>query len=121
MPHNRRNKGTKKQRQRVGNSIRQPQKPVRKRIGRLKTAKDVTRYIARCIKKAEQGGDSTAYYRQTVMASILLKAIETATFEERIARIEQAIQNQMEKQNELRGASIESGSGPSNRDASEFE
>jgi len=52
----------------------------------------VARYISRCIKKAEQGGeDSSAntYYKLVTMASILLKAIETATFEDRIARLEE--------------------------------
>ncbi len=111
----------KKKHLKARNRNQQLKKPTRKRIGKLKTAKDVVRYIARCIKKGEAGGDSTAYYRQVVMSSILLKAIETATFEDRIARIEDAVKKQMEKQNELGRTAFENRGGLGNRDASQFE
>ncbi len=62
----------------------------RKRIGRLKTSKDVAIYIARCIKKAEKGeGDANGHYKRVMMASMLLKAIEASDMESRIEALEQ--------------------------------
>ena len=68
------------------------QQTPRRRIGRLKTAKDVAHYIARCIKLSERGGDTegaNTYYKLCCMGSMLLKAIEVSTFEERIERLEE--------------------------------
>ena len=60
------------------------------RIGRLETAQDISRYIARCIKKAERGGEGDAlrWYGLTTMSAVLLKAIEASTFENRIRALE---------------------------------
>ena len=57
----------------------------------LKTAEDVRRFQARCIRRAMTGGgvgvnDS---YKLVTAASMLLKSIEVAGLEERIKRLEQ--------------------------------
>jgi hypothetical protein len=58
---------------------------------RLKNAKDAARYIASCIKRAERGGEGNELYKRVCMASILIKALEVATLEERMAQIEQLL------------------------------
>ena len=63
-------------------------KTPRKRIGRLKTAEDVRKYIARCIKSSENHGEVTDCYKKTMMASMLLKAVEVASIEERLTQLE---------------------------------
>jgi hypothetical protein len=67
---------------------REQKKKTNTRI-RLKTAKDVARYMARCIRRAEQGGDCGDSYKLVTMASMLLKAVEVASLEERIKDLEQ--------------------------------
>jgi hypothetical protein len=73
-------------------SITAPKNKPRKRIGRLKTAQDVAKYVARCIKLAERQGEGAEnkYYKQVMMASILLRAVEASSFEERISQLEKA-------------------------------
>ena len=63
----------------------------RKRIGKLQTAKDARRYIARCIRTAERENTSESvntHYKLVMMASMLVKAIEMADLEERITKLE---------------------------------
>lgn len=61
----------------------------RKRIGRLKTAQDVARFMAKCIKEAARGeGAGTKQYNMVNMASQLLKAIEVSELEGRISNLE---------------------------------
>ena len=64
-----------------------------KRIGRLKSASDVRAFIARCIRESarEGGTSSTVHYRNVMMATMLLKAIEVSAIEERINKLEQTI------------------------------
>lgn len=64
----------------------------KKRIGKLKTAKDVAKYIARCIRKTEQGGEDNRNYKLVMMASMLLKAIEISSLEDRIEKLEKTFQ-----------------------------
>jgi len=52
------------------------------------TAQDVRKYIARCIKSAENHGEVTECYKKTMMASMLLKAVEVASLEARIEQLE---------------------------------
>ena len=64
----------------------------RQRIGRLRTAQDVSKYIARSIKKAERtGGDGEVNirYKLVMMASILLKSLEVSDLEKRITKLEE--------------------------------
>lgn len=62
----------------------------RKRIGCLKTAQDVARYMARCIRRAERGeGEENRHYKLVMMATMLLKAVEASDLEERISKLEQ--------------------------------
>jgi hypothetical protein len=111
--------------QKKKNSNKQPpkaRKPSRKRIGPLRNAKDVARYMSRSIKRAERregGDDPNIYYKLVTMASMLLKAIEVSTFEDRIARIEKEIDKRTEKQNELGGPAFEDRGSPGNRNASD--
>lgn len=65
--------------------------PRRVRVGKLKSAQDVARYMARVIKRVEGGADGGQGYKLTMMASMLLKAIETSTLERRIERLESTI------------------------------
>jgi hypothetical protein len=58
------------------------------RVGKLKTVGDVAKYIARCIRRGEGGVDGTRMYRQVMMASILLRAIEISSLEERVEALE---------------------------------
>jgi hypothetical protein len=115
----------KKQQPKARKSNKQQQKPVRKRIGRLNTAEDVQKYISRCIKKAEcgRGDEVNTYYKLVTMSAVLIKAIETATFEKRITRIEEAIAKQTEKQNEYKpgGTPFEGGDSPQHRPPDELE
>lgn len=57
----------------------------------LKTAQDVQKFQARCIRRAMTGGDMPVNdsYKLCTMASMLLKSIEVASLEERIKRLEQ--------------------------------
>ena len=58
-----------------------------------KSASDVAKYIARCIKRTERGeGDGNTNYKLVMMASMLLKAIEGAELEKRIEKLERALQ-----------------------------
>jgi hypothetical protein len=66
-------------------------KPVKvspKRIGRLKSAQDVAKYIAKCIRRGEGGIDQNFMYKQVMMASMLLRAIEISSLEQRIEKLE---------------------------------
>jgi len=68
------------------------QKP-RKRIGRLKSAEDVARFMAKCIKEAARGeGTATKQYNMVNMASQLLRAIEVSELEKRLAVLERKVQ-----------------------------
>jgi hypothetical protein len=66
-------------------------KTQRQRIGRLKTAQDVAKYMARCIRRGEKGeGDAVnRYYKLTMMASMMLKAFEAGDMEQRIKTLEE--------------------------------
>lgn len=62
-------------------------KPHR-RIGRLNTAEDVKKFMAKCIKSAARGVVPRTQYNLVTMASQLLKAIEVANLEARIEQLE---------------------------------
>ena len=68
-------------------------KAKRLRLGRLESASDVAKYVARCIRDAhrEEGGNETKFYRRVLMASMLLKAVETASLERRINTLEKRL------------------------------
>jgi hypothetical protein len=68
------------------------QQQPRRRIGRLKTASDVARYIARTIKSVEKGEGENRAYKLVMMASLLLRALETSTIEARILALEERLQ-----------------------------
>ncbi len=74
----------------MSGSIQKTRQGVRRvRIGRLTTAADCKRLIARCIKRAAADKkDATNQYRLVNMTAILLKAIESSEFEERIESLE---------------------------------
>ena len=59
----------------------------------LRSASDVARYMARCIREGHKagGGDSVRWYRQAMIASLLLKALESSQLEERIVVLEQRL------------------------------
>ena len=63
----------------------------RQRIGRLKSAQDVAKYMARCIRRSEKGeGDVVnRYYKLVMMASMMLKAFEAGDLERRIEALEE--------------------------------
>lgn len=62
---------------------------VPKRVGKLKSAQDVRRYMARLMRRTEQRKlDVNRAYKLGCMASMLLKAIETTEIEERLAALE---------------------------------
>jgi hypothetical protein len=70
------------------------EKNKRKRIGRLKTASDIARYMARCIRRVErggEGGDSNENYKLVMMASVLVKTLEVSSLERRIQKLEEVI------------------------------
>ena len=66
-----------------------PQKRIRLP---LKTAQDVARFMARCIRTAAKGeggkGAENRAYKLVNMSSQLLKAIEVASLEQRLANLE---------------------------------
>ena len=64
-------------------------KPPRVRIP-LKTAGDVARYMARCVKEGHKstGGEGPKWYRQAMMCSLLVKALESASLEDRVKALE---------------------------------
>ena len=64
---------------------------------RLKSPKDVCRYIASCIRRSERGGDETRLYKHVMMASMLIKAIEVAGFDERLSALEATYKQLMER------------------------
>ncbi len=68
----------------------------KKRIGKLKSAHDVAKYIARCIRQTEGGGDENRQYKLVTMASMLLKAIEVSYLEDRISALESVLQKKGE-------------------------
>lgn len=78
----------------------EPQPKPRKRI-RLKTAKDVVRYISSCIKRAEKGGGDNTFYKRVCMASMLIKALEVSTLEERLSRLEEIAEERKSESNEF--------------------
>lgn len=63
----------------------------KRRIGKLKSAQDVAKYIARCIRQTEGGGDENRNYKLVMMAGILLKALEVSSLERRIDSLEERI------------------------------
>lgn len=66
----------------------EPQPKPRLRV-RLKTPKDVCRYISSCIKRAERGGGDNTFYKRVMMASMLMKALEVSEIEERLKHLEE--------------------------------
>lgn len=67
-------------------------KEKRLRIGRLETASDVRKFLARMVKSAVKGGGGTKTndaYKISLMAAQLLKAIEVSELERRITELEQ--------------------------------
>ena len=63
---------------------------------RLKRPQDVAKYMARCIRRVERGGegaDANLNYKCVMMASMMLKAFEAGEMEERLAKLEKAIEN----------------------------
>jgi hypothetical protein len=71
--------------------MKSTQKTQRQRIGRLKTAQDVAKYMARCIRRGEKGeGDEVnRYYKLTMMASMMLRAFEAGDIERRVTALEE--------------------------------
>ena len=70
----------------------QPIQPKARRRIRLKSARDVCRYISSCIRRAEHaGGGETdnVFYKRVMMASMLIKALEVSELEQRLERLEQ--------------------------------
>lgn len=66
------------------------QRIKRLRIGKLKSAQDVAKYMARCIRRAERGeGDTNECYKLVMMASMMLKSFEAGDIEARISRLEE--------------------------------
>jgi hypothetical protein len=66
--------------------------PKRPRV-RLKSARDVARFQARCIRAALTGeGGTTKWYNLVNMSSQLLKAIEVSSLEERISKLEDKLE-----------------------------
>ncbi len=70
----------------------------RKRIGRLKTAADVRKYIAKVIKRCEREGESNENYKLVMMASMLLKAVESAELEKKIEELERRLNNESQRE-----------------------
>jgi len=71
-----------------------PKPAKRVRVGRLETASDVRRFLARMIKKATRSGGGQAvndFYKISLMAAGLLKAIEVADLERRVELLEKKI------------------------------
>jgi predicted GTPase len=64
---------------------------TKRRVGKLKTANDVAKYMASCIRRAEGGGSDSANYKLVMMASMLLKALEVSSLEERLEKLEDNI------------------------------
>lgn len=66
------------------------QKNQKLRIGKLKSAQDVAKYMARCIRRAERGeGDTNECYKLVMMASMMLKAFEAGGIEQRVRALEE--------------------------------
>jgi hypothetical protein len=65
--------------------------PKRQRIGRLKSAADVQKFIARMIKRIARGEGVADAYKACVAAGVLLKAVELTSLEERISLLEKSI------------------------------
>jgi hypothetical protein len=64
-----------------------------KRIGRLKSSADVAAFIRRCIRESYREGGTTSgtAYKNVMMCSMLLKAIEASDLEQRLAALEEAV------------------------------
>ena len=72
--------------------IKTPEKKRRVRVGKLDTAWDVAKYIQKCLRLSTKGeGEGTEMYRRVMMASMLLKAIETASLERRLSELEKRV------------------------------
>jgi len=70
-------------------------KVKRFRIGRLETASDVRKFLARMVKSAVRAGGGSQTndaYKVSLMAAQLLKAIEVSELERRINELERKIQ-----------------------------
>jgi hypothetical protein len=65
-----------------------PQEPKRVRV-RLKSASDVAKFQARCIRAALSGQGGTLYFNLVNMSSQLLKSLEVAELEKRIEKLEE--------------------------------
>lgn len=80
----------------VEKSVKKKAAPPLERIRlRLKRPQDVAKYMARCIRRVEAdgpGGDPNRAYKLVMMASMMLKAFEAGQMDERIARLEKAVE-----------------------------
>jgi hypothetical protein len=63
----------------------------RRRVGRLKTAGDVSHFIALCVKRAARGEGENLNFKLVNMATQLLKAIEIAEIERRIEQLQKRL------------------------------
>jgi len=70
--------------------VNETKKPRRKRVGRLKTAPDSEKYIARKIKQVERGEeDVNRAYKLVIMAFMHQKAVVNGSLEKRVAQLEE--------------------------------
>jgi hypothetical protein len=70
--------------------VNDTKKPRRKRIGRLKTASDDEKYIARKIKQVERGEEDVNHaYKLVIMAFMHQKAVVNGSLEKRVAQLEE--------------------------------
>lgn len=64
----------------------------RVRLPKLDEPWGVVKYIQKCMREAAKGeGEGRAAYRKVMMASFLLKALETASLEQRLAELEKLV------------------------------
>jgi hypothetical protein len=68
--------------------------PRPQRIGSLKRPADVAKFIAKCMKRVERGGegaDPNTNYKLVMMASMLIKALEASEVEDRLSNLERSL------------------------------
>jgi hypothetical protein len=69
----------------------------RERVGPLNSAASVSKFMAKCIRRAcwagQGGGESSAnqQYKLVMMSSMLIKALEVSEIEKRLTKIEEAL------------------------------
>lgn len=71
-------------------------KPRKRRVKRLKSAHDATRFIAGCIADTQGGGDIGKNYKLCMMACMFLKAVEVSDLETRITELEKKVSGNAE-------------------------